>query len=410
VTEAVPTVRSVAFGIWVGVGSRDETVAQAGATHYLEHLLFKGTQRRSALEISAAIESVGGEVNAFTSKEFTCYYARVLDRDLKLAVDVVSDLVTSSLVTREDVESERTVVLEEIAMRDDDPSDAVHDLVAERLWGSEPLGRPILGTVESITSLSRGVINRYYRQRYQPSRIVVAAAGNLDHSIIVRLVRAGFQEAGFLDDGTAPEPARIGGRPPRTRSGVALLERPTEQANVVLAMPAPARTDDRRFALGVLNVAVGGGMSSRLFQEIREKRGLAYSVYSFAHQYADTGMFGVYVGCQPTRIDTVIGMCREALTDVAEHGITTEELARGKGQLRGGLVLGLEDNGSRMSRLAKGELVYGELPSVGELLGRIDAVTLDDVRAVAGELLGTTPAVAIVGPFADPSRFEPAVA
>jgi predicted Zn-dependent peptidase len=410
VTEAVPTVRSVAFGIWVGVGSRDESPAQAGATHYLEHLLFKGTHRRSALEISAAIESVGGEVNAFTSKEFTCYYARVLDRDLAVAVDVVSDLVTSSLVALADVESERNVVLEEIAMRDDDPTDAVHDLVAERLWGSAPLGRPILGTVESITSLSRGVINRYYRQRYRPSRVVVAAAGNLDHATVVRMVRSAFERAGFLDDGVAPEPARIGGRAPRASSGVALLERPTEQANVVLALPGLARTDDRRFALGALNVVFGGGMSSRLFQEIREKRGLAYSVYSFASHYADTGMFGVYVGCQPAKIDTVIGLCREGLADVAERGITGEELARGKGQLRGGLVLGLEDNGSRMSRLAKGELVYGELPSVGELIERIDAVTLDDVRAVAGEVLATAPAVAVVGPFADPSRFEPAVA
>jgi predicted Zn-dependent peptidase len=409
-TEAVPTVRSVAFGIWVGVGSRDETPIQAGASHYLEHLLFKGTHRRSALEISAAIESVGGEVNAFTTKEFTCYYARVLDRDLPVAVDVVSDLVTSSLVAPADVESERTVVLEEIAMRDDDPTDAVHDLVAERMWGSAPLGRPILGTVESITSLSRGVINRYYRRRYRPERVVVAAAGNLEHSTVVTMVRSAFERAGFLDDGAAPEPARVGGRPPRTSSGVALLERPTEQANVVLAMPGLARTDDRRFALGVLNVVFGGGMSSRLFQEIREKRGLAYSVYSFASHYADTGMFGVYVGCQPTKIDTVIGLCREGLTDVAERGITGEELARGKGQLRGGLVLGLEDNGSRMSRLAKGELVYGELPSVGELLERIDAVTLDDVRAVASELLAAAPAIAVVGPFADPSRFEPAVA
>jgi predicted Zn-dependent peptidase len=334
----------------------------------------------------------------------------VLDRDLPVAVDVVSDLVTSSLVAPADVESERNVVLEEIAMRDDDPTDAVHDLVAERLWGSAPLGRPILGTVASITSLSRDVINRYYRRRYRPSRVVVAAAGNLDHATVVRLVRASFEQAGFLDGEAAPEPARIGGRPPRATSGVALLERPTEQANVVLALPALARTDERRFALGALNVVFGGGMSSRLFQEIREKRGLAYSVYSFASHYADTGMFGVYVGCQPTKIDTVIGLCREGLTDVAERGITGDELARGKGQLRGGLVLGLEDNGSRMSRLAKGELVYGELPSVGELLKSIDAVTLDDVRVVAAELLAAAPAIAVVGPFADPSRFEPAVA
>ena len=410
VTEAVPTVRSVAFGVWVGVGSRDETPAQAGATHYLEHLLFKGTQRRSALEITAAIESVGGEINAFTSKEFTCYYARVLDQDLPLAVDVISDLVTSSLVTAGDVESERDVVLEEIAMRDDEPSDAVHDLVAERLWGSSSLGRPILGTAQSIGSLSRDVINRYYRRRYRPPTIVVAAAGNLDHSKVVRQVRRAFDRAGFLDGDSAPAAARIGGRAPRSGTGVAVLDRPTEQANVVLASPGLARTDDRRFALGVLNVALGGGMSSRLFQEIREKRGLAYSVYSYSAQYADTGLFGVYVGCQPRKVDQVLALCRDELADLAENGVTADELARGKGQLRGGLVLGLEDTGSRMGRLAKGELVYGEHPSVDDLLARIDAVTLDDVGSVAAELLSHAPVLAVVGPFDDPTRFESAVA
>ncbi len=410
ITESIPTVRSVAFGIWVGVGSRDETPAQAGATHYLEHLLFKGTRRRSALDISSAIESVGGDINAFTAKEFTCYYARVLDADLPLAVDVVADMVTSSTIAPADVDAERNVVLEEIAMRDDDPSDAVHDLVASRLWGTAPLGRPILGTVESITALSRDAIHRYYRRRYRPENIVVAAAGNLDHSRVVRLVRSAFDAAGFLDSDAEPAPPRIGGRGPRVHPGVAVLERPTEQANLVLAMPGLSRTDDRRFALGVLNAALGGGMSSRLFQEVREKRGLAYSVYSYASQFADAGLMGVYVGCQPHKVDQVLSLCRESLADVAERGITAEELARGKGQLRGGLVLGLEDTGSRMGRLAKAELVYEDLPSVDSLLTSIDDVTLDDVRDVAAAVLAGTPALAVVGPFDDPARFEPAVA
>jgi predicted Zn-dependent peptidase len=410
ITEAIPTVRSVAFGVWVGVGSRDETPAQAGATHYLEHLLFKGTRRRSALDISSAIESVGGDINAFTAKEFTCYYARVLDADLPLAVDVVADMVSSSRIAVADVEAERDVVLEEIAMRDDDPSDAVHDLVAARLWGSTPLGRPILGTVESISSLSRGVIHRYYKRKYRPENIVVAAAGNLDHSRVVRLVRSAFEAAGFLGDAAEPTPPRVGGRGPRTQAGVALLERPTEQANLVLALPGLSRTDERRFALGVLNAALGGGMSSRLFQEIREKRGLAYSVYSYASQFADAGLMGVYVGCQPKKVDQVLDLCRESLGDVAAHGITADELARGKGQLRGGLVLGLEDTGSRMGRLAKSELVYEDLQSVDDLLSIIDAVTLDDVRDVAAAVLASEPALAVVGPFDDPGRFEAAVA
>ncbi|MFW6092103.1 MAG: M16 family metallopeptidase [Actinomycetota bacterium] len=405
ITESIPTVRSVAFGIWVGVGSRDETPAQAGATHYLEHLLFKGTRKRSALDISVAIESVGGDINAFTSKEFTCYYARVLDADLPLAVDVVADMVTSSQLAPADVEAERQVVLEEIAMRDDDPSDAVHDLAASRLWGTAPLGRPILGTVESIGALSRDVIHRYYRRRYRPEHIVVAVAGNLDHSRVVRLVRSAFEDAGFLDGDAEPAPARVGGRAPDASPGVAVIERSTEQANMVLAMPGLPRTDERRFALGAINAVLGGGMSSRLFQEIREKRGLAYAVYSYASQFADAGMMGVYVGCQPKKIDDVLGLCRGELADIVENGLTDEELARGKAQLRAGLVLSLEDPGSRMARLAKSQLVYGELPSVDELLAMIDAVTPDDVRRVAASVLAAEPALAVVGPFDDPSRF-----
>ncbi|HEX5994720.1 MAG TPA: pitrilysin family protein [Jiangellales bacterium] len=410
ITEAIPTVRSVSFGIWAGVGSRDETPAQAGATHYLEHLLFKGTHRRSALDISSAIESVGGDINAFTAKEFTCYYARVLDADLPLAVDVVADMISSSRIAEADVDAERDVVLEEIAMRDDDPSDAVHDLVAARLWGSTPLGRPILGSVESISSLSRDVINRYYKRKYRPQNIVVAAAGNLDHARVVRLIRSAFEAADFVGDAAEPTPPRVGGRGPRAQTGVALLERPTEQANLVLAMPGLSRTDERRFALGVLNAALGGGMSSRLFQEIREKRSLAYSVYSYASQFADAGLMGVYVGCHPKKVDQVLDLCRECISDIATHGITADELARGKGQLRGGLVLGLEDTGSRMGRLAKSELVYEDLQSVDDLLSVIDAVTLDDVRDVASSVLAAPPALAVVGPFDDPGRFEAAVA
>lgn len=408
VTEAMPTVRSVSFGIWVGVGSVDERPTQAGATHYLEHLLFKGTSQRDALEISSSVESVGGEINAFTAKEFTCYYARVLDTDLPLAVDVVSDMVTSSLIASADVESEREVVLEEIAMRDDDPSDAVHELVTSQMWDDDPLGRPILGTVESISGMSREVVNRYYRHRYRPEHIVVAAAGNLDHADVVRQVRKAF--GAFLDGDAEPAMPRIGGHVPRVGRGVVLLDRPTEQANVVLAVPGISRNDDRRFALSVLNAALGGGMSSRLFQEIREQRGLAYSVYSFASQFAATGMVGVYAGCQPKKVDQVLELTREVLADVAARGIGDDEFRRGKGQARGGLVLGLEDTSARMSRIAKAELVYDELPSVDELLARIDAVTPDDVRAVAAELLSATPVLAVVGPFSDADRFAAALA
>jgi predicted Zn-dependent peptidase len=409
VSEAMPTVRSVSFGVWVGVGSRDEGRTVAGASHYLEHLLFKGTRRRDALAISAEVEAVGGEINAFTAKEYTCYYARVLDEDLPLAVDVVADMVTSSRLASADVESERDVILEEIAMHDDEPGDAVHDVFAEALYGDGPLGRPILGTVESINALSRTSINGYYRRRYLPRNLVVAAAGNLDHRKLVRMVRRAFDMAGLLDGAdAAPSSPRIGGVAQPTFARVRHLVRPTEQAHLILGVPGVPRTDERRFALGVLNAALGGGMSSRLFQEIRETRGLAYSVYSYAAQYADSGFVGVYAGCQPRKITEVLALCREQLADVAERGITADELARAKGQMRGGLVLGLEDTGSRMSRIGKAELVYDELLGIDQVLDRIDAVTLDDVHDVA-RLLGAAPTLAVMSPKGSADRFARAV-
>lgn len=409
VTESVPAVRSVAIGVWVGVGSVDEALAESGATHYLEHLLFKGTRRRSALVISAAVEAVGGDLNAFTAKEFTCYYARVLDADLPLAVDVLADMLTSSVIDPAEVDAERQVILEEIAMRDDDPADAVHDLVSGKLWGDTPLGRSILGTVDSIQQMSRDTVFDYYQQRYRAPEVVVAAAGNLDHDDVVKVVAEAFDAGGFLTGQAAPSDARTGGTAPDTGRGVALISRPVEHANLLLALPALARNDERRYVLGVLNAALGGGMSSRLFQEIRENRGLAYSVYSFAAQHAAAGLFGVYAGCHPGKADEVLDLTRSILADVAASGITDEELARGKGHMRGGLVLGLEDPSARMSRLAKAELVYGELPSIDELLARIDAVTLDDVRELAAQVLSVPPALAVVGPFDDTARFEAAI-
>src|SRR5581483_10781041 len=319
-------------------------------SHFLEHLLFKGTRRRSALDIAAAIDAVGGEMNAFTAKEYTCFYARVLDNALPVAVDVVSDMVTSSLIRTADVDNERAVVLEEIAMHDDDPGDVVHDELAASVWGATPLGRPILGTDESIQAMSRAAVAGYYRRRYLPSSIVVAAAGNVDHAQLVRLVRAAIAGTPLAEGESVPAAPRRGGRTPAFRPGAAVVRRPIEQANLLLATEALARTDERRFALGVLNTALGGGMSSRLFQEIREKRGLAYSVYSFTAQYADTGLFGVSVGCQPERSGEVLSLAREQLADVVAHGLAEDELARGKAQMRGGVVLGMEDTGSRMTR------------------------------------------------------------
>jgi len=400
VTETMPAVRSVAVGMWVGIGSRDEAPEHMGATHFLEHLLFKGTPRRNALEISAAIEGIGGEINAFTAKEYTCYYARVLDEDLPLAIDVLADLVTSSLITPEDVESERAVILEEIAMHDDDPSDVVHEQFSAELYGDTPIGRPILGTVESINALTRDRIAEYYHRYYRPPRTVVSVAGNVDHDRVVDLVANAYDRVGALEGDTPPAPPRLSGPGVPFRSGVRVLDRPTEQANLVLGTTGLARTDDRRFALGVLNAALGGGMSSRLFQEIREKRGLAYSAYSYTSQYADTGQFGIYVGCLPSKIDEVLKICRDELARVVAEGLTEEEIVRGKGQMRGGLVLGLEDTGSRMSRIGKSELVYDGLMPVDEVLRRIDAVTPEDIATVAREVLNRPLTLAVIGPYA----------
>jgi predicted Zn-dependent peptidase len=413
VTESVPTVRSVSFGLWAGVGSRDESVRQAGASHYLEHLLFKGTARRSALDISSSVDRLGGEMNAFTAKEYTCFYARVLDSDLPVAVDVLTDMVTSSLITPTDFEAERGVILEEIAMHDDDPADVVHDTFAQAVFGDTPLGRPILGSTASIEGLSRETVRRYYRRWYRPENLVVSAAGNLDHARVVRLVKKAFAAAGVElgGSGTASPPRAATVRRPHPVAGAPqVLRRTTEQANLVLGMPGVARTDDRRFALGVLNAALGGGMSSRLFQEVREKRGLAYSVYSYSAQYADAGLFGIYAGCLPKKVDEVLDLCRTELQTVVDHGITADELDRGKGQLRGSLVLGLEDTGSRMSRIGKSELVYGELLSVDDVLARIQDVTLDDVRGVAATVLAAKPTLAVIGPFDDGRDFGEAVA
>ncbi len=400
VTEAMPGVRSASIGVWVGVGSRDESPTLSGASHFLEHLLFKGTPTRSALDLSVALDTVGGEFNAFTAKEYTCFHARVLDQDLALAVDVLGDMVTSSTIAAADVEAEREVILDEIAMHDDDPDDVVTNLFAEKAWGSSPLGRPIAGTAESIRVLTRAQIARYYRSHYTPENMVVAVAGNVDHATVVRQVRKAFARNNFLaDPSLRPRPVRRGHRARRSSSGEVVLTRGFEQVNLVLGVNGLVRTDERRYALGVLNAALGGGTSSRLFQEVRELRGLAYSVYSYAAHYADAGAFAIAVGCLPSKVSEVLSVVRGELARMAEHGLTDEELERGKGQLRGGLVLSLEDSGSRMARIAKAELVYDELPSIDEVIRRVDEVTLDDVHTLARNLFSQPETLAVVGPF-----------
>jgi predicted Zn-dependent peptidase len=398
ISEQVPGQRSATIGVWVGVGSRDESPALHGCSHFLEHLLFKGTPERSALDISIALDAVGGEFNAFTAKEYTCFHARVLDQDLPLAVDVLGDMVTSSLITADDVDAERDVILDEIAMHDDDPDDVAHNLFSALAWGDSALGRPIAGTAASIGSMTREQIRRFYKRHYRPERMVVSVAGNVEHGQVVKLVRAAFSRGGFLDGRAEPVPARQTSTPRKVTTGIAEATRHFEQVNIVLGVQGLTRSDPRRFALGVLNAALGGGTSSRLFQEVREKRGLAYSVFSFASQHVDAGLVGVSVGCLPNKLEQVLDVVRAELAKIAQDGIDADELARGKGQLKGGLVLGLEDSASRMTRLGKSELVDDELLSIDEVLARIDAVTLDDVRLLANELFSRPEILAVVGP------------
>lgn len=406
VTEEVPSVRSAAVGIWVNVGSRDEAPATAGASHFLEHLLFKGTTSRTALEISSSIESVGGEMNAFTSKEYTCFYARVIDTDLPMAIDVVSDLITSSIVTALDVDAERKVVLEEIAMRDDDPSDLVHDLFSDTYYGDTPIGRPILGTIDSINGMSRNTVYNYYKKKYLPQDLVVAVAGNIKHKRVVAMVEAALSRDNFLDVLAAPVVRPNTPIKNTKQQSVGLMYKKSEQVHMFYGMEGVARADERRFSMGVLSAALGGGMSSRLFQEIREKRGLAYSVYAYAQQFAGSGVLGFYAGCNPSKAIEVVEIIRSVLSDVADNGMTHEEIERAKGAVRGSLVLSQEDTGSRMSRIGKNEIVYGQVMDFDDILKAISRVSAEDIREIASEFLVKTPTLALVGPFKNESKFE----
>jgi predicted Zn-dependent peptidase len=409
-SEVMPGLRSATIGCWVGVGSRDEESTRLGSTHFLEHLLFKGTGRRSAMDIASAFDAVGGEANAVTGKEHTCYYARVLDDDVPLALDLLADMVTGARLDDDDVESERGVILEELAMNDDDPSDVVHERFVELVLGEHPLGRPIGGTPATIEAVGRADIAEHYGTHYTPPGLVVAAAGGVDHDRLCAMVAAQLAASpwGALP-GSGPRSRRAAGAAEGAPSGRTLvLHRPTEQANVVVGSTGLTATDPRRYVMSVLNAVLGGGMSSRLFQEVREKRGLAYSVYSFASGYSDTGYFGLYAGCAPGKVDQVLELLAAELERLAEQGLDGDELARAHGQICGGLVLGMEDSGSRMSRLGKAELVHGEFTDLDEALVRVRAVTAGAVQTLAADLAGRPRSLAVVGPFDIDRRFPAA--
>ncbi len=403
ITERLTHVRSVALGYWIGAGSRDERDDRAGVSHFIEHLLFKGTDSYSAQEIAEVFDGLGGELNAATSREHTVVYARVADHHLETAIDVMSDMVFAPAFA--EVDSEREVVLEEIAMYEDQPQELVHDLIAEAVFGSHALGRPVIGTAEVISSVSRRAISAYHRSAYVPGNVVVAAAGNLDHNDLLRLLERAEQKVRE----TPAKARRV--RPPLVKApppSVRFVRKDTEQYHVCLASPGIARSDRRRFAASLLDAVLGGSASSRLFQEIREKRGMAYAVYSFASQYTDTGQIGLYVGTREENLDDCLAIASEQIEDIAAGNLKPNELERAKENLKGRILLSMESTSSRMSRLGKSLISDTEILSLERIMAEIDAVEPEGLAELA-ELLLAPERLSAAGIGADEERFLAAV-
>ncbi len=378
--EEMPGVRSVALGIWVGTGSRYENPAEAGISHLIEHMIFKGTARRSARQIAEAIESVGGQMNAFTGKEYTCFYARVVDEHLSIAIDVLADMFFSSLFKEDYIEREKKVVQEEIRMYEDTPDEIVHDLFAQMVWSGHPLGRPVIGTMDSVAGLSREAILDYYQRQYCPGNLVLALAGNLAANDAVAALRPLFEGASAV----SPENRT---RIPETRAAVKSIAKPLEQVHFCMGVPGLSQHDDRIYTLQIINNILGGGSSSRLFQKIREERGLVYAIYSYFTAFNDTGLFTVYAGTNADNLRDVLELTWREIDQLLDDGITLEELARTKEQIKGSLLLASESVTHRMHRLGKSEITYNRLISPEEVLQKITAVTREDVLSLARELL-----------------------
>ncbi|MBP7818545.1 MAG: insulinase family protein [Rhodoluna sp.] len=398
-TETMPSAQSASVSFSVAVGSRDETNGHHGSTHFLEHLLFKGTKKRTALDIAIEFDKIGGSSNASTGKEHTGYYARVQDIALPVAVDVIADMLTSSLIDPVEFENERTVILEELAMNDDDPEDVAHEAFCEAVLGEHALGRPIGGTPETIKAVTRDAVWEYYKNNYRPQDLVVAAAGGVNHDALIQQVETALAEAGWdLSVNAAPVARRVLAQA-EIKRGTALkvIKRPTQQANVLVGVQGLIANDPRRFAMGILNTVLGGGMSSRLFQEIREKRGLAYSVYSFNQGYSDGAFFGLYAGCSPQKTQEVTRLMIEELDKVANEGITQAEFDLAMGNISGSLALKFESTQARMSRLVSSEVVTGEFVDLDDSLALFKAVTLADIQSLAADIAGRERSIVAVG-------------
>lgn len=379
ITEEIDYVRSVSVGLWVGAGSRDEKEGYEGISHFIEHMFFKGTKNRTARDLAESLEAVGGQLNAFTTKECTCFYAKVLDEDMDLAIDVLNDMFFESLFDENEIEKEKKVVIEEIKMYEDSPDEIIHDIFSEQVWNDHPLGRPILGSEESIRNLSREKILNYMAQHYAPDNLVIALAGKLKHEDILKKIAPIYGE--FKRGGR-----RVLEGTPTGHQVHKMITKDTEQMHLVLGVPGLGQDDEDMYPMHIVNSILGGGLSSRLFQEIREQRGMAYSVFSYHSTYVDTGLFAIYAGTTPANSTEVVECILAEVLDIKNKGITTEELERTKAQIKGGLYLGLESAGSRMSRLGKTELTYNRVISPEEVVEKLERVTLEDIKRVIHRL------------------------
>lgn len=400
ISESMPSLRSVALGCWIDTGTRDENQNEAGVSHFLEHLLFKGSEKLSARDVNETFDSMGAEYNAFTSKEATCFWARLLDQDVPQGLDILGEIIQRPAFRGHEIDAERQVVVEEINMYEDDPNDVTYENFSRAAFTGHALEAPVLGTRESIRGMSRDDISGYWKRRYGAGSLVIAAAGSVDHDALVDMIGERFGD--WSGEKVHHDHSTVAIDPK-----VEVTRRDTEQAHIVIGGPGIRRDDERRWALEVLNHVMGSGMSSRLFREVREERGLAYAIYGFKMSYADNGVWGVYVGTTPSQTDTALNVIRDELAKAVESGITADELERVKGSIRGALALSLEDANSRMVRLGRDEL--GGMPhlSMDERLARFEAVNLEDVQAVAEDLYGRDlRVIGAVGPF-EPVDLEP---
>ncbi len=392
VSETIPYVKSISFGVWVQTGSRNETTSNHGISHFIEHLMFKGTNSRTAKDIAEAVDAVGGQLNAFTAKEYTCYYIKVLDTHLSLAMDIMSDMLLHSKFDREDIKREREVVLEEVNMYEDSPDELVHDIHLENVWPEHPLGRNILGTIESISNFNRDKVIDYYKNFYTPDNIVISAAGNFEHDQLLALTDQYFGKM-------TGKKLALEHNPPVLQATCKLNKKETEQSHICLGTIGISQDSPEIYSEHVLNNILGGGISSRLFQSIREERGLAYSIYSYQTNYHDAGLFTVYAGTRHTNVNQVIELILNNVADIKINGVTYNELTKAKEQLKGNLLLGLESSSSRMSRIGKLEITLGKYISLEEVVKKVDEVSLDDVRTMAQRLFNSgSMCLTVLGP------------